>query len=106
MVSFILSLILQEIQKLSLHNKHYKRYYISSELDKYTKHLNDDTVESHDKDIQVAIKGIWELKKSISGSIEKLTKFDGYNDWRQKEAQDLSELVQRRFRYVQFVLIK
>ena len=44
------------------------------------------------------IKNAWEHKKSLIINIDKLKKSDGYDEWREKEAKDLSDLVQRRFR--------
>lgn len=44
------------------------------------------------------MKNVWEHKKSLIMNIDKLKKVDGYDEWREREAKDLSDLVQRRFR--------
>lgn len=42
-----------------------------------------------------------EYKRIILQEIEKLSEVDGYNTWRSREANDLSDLVQRRLRFLQ-----
>lgn len=39
--------------------------------------------------------------RSLLHDIEQLAEVDGYATWREKEANDLSNLVQERFRYLQ-----
>lgn len=76
----------------------YLRYYISAELNKFKKHIDEFTYDQREKEIQDVLKNVWEHKKSLIMNIDKLKKVDGYDEWREKEAKDLSDLVQRRFR--------
>ncbi|XP_046749418.1 alpha-(1,6)-fucosyltransferase isoform X1 [Diprion similis] len=76
-------------------------YYVNSELKNIKKNSHDFTPEQRDKDIQDALKNVWEHKKSLISDIDRLALVDGYQDWREKEAKDLSDLVQRRFKYLQ-----
>lgn len=89
-----------------LHALFYARYYINAELNKFKKHTDDFTYDQKLKEMEDALKNVWEHKRSLIMTIDKLTKVDGYNEWREKEAKDLSNLVQRRFRCVtQLVII-
>jgi len=76
----------------------YYRYYISAELNKLKKHIDEFTYDQREKEIQDVLKNVWEHKKSLLTNIDKLKKVDGYDEWRKREAKDLSDLVQRRFR--------
>lgn len=71
---------------------------MSAELNKFKKYIDKFTYDQKEKEIQNVLKNVWEHKKSLIMNIEKLEKVDGYNEWREKEAKDLSDLVQRRFR--------
>lgn len=51
-----------------------------------------------EKEMQDVLKNVWEHKRSLVVNVDKLTRADGYHEWREKEAKDLSDLVQRRFR--------
>lgn len=62
------------------------------------KHIDEFTYDQREKEIQDVVKNIWEHKKSLIINIDKLKKADGYDEWREKEAKSLSDLVQRRFR--------
>ncbi|CAG9123085.1 unnamed protein product [Plutella xylostella] len=42
-----------------------------------------------------------ERKRSLLSDMEKLPSLDGYQDWREAEAANASDLVQRRLRYLQ-----
>lgn len=42
-----------------------------------------------------------EHKRSLLHDIEELAEVDGYATWREKEANDLSDLVQKRFHHLQ-----
>ncbi|EFN69737.1 Alpha-(1,6)-fucosyltransferase [Camponotus floridanus] len=76
-------------------------YYISAELNKFKKHIDEFTYDQREREIQDVLKNVWEHKKSLLTNIDKLKKVDGYEEWRKKEAKDLSDLVQKRFRYLQ-----
>lgn len=76
-------------------------YYISAELNKFKKHIDEFTYDQREKEIQDVMKNAWEHKKSLIMNIDKLKKADGYDEWREKEAKELSDLVQNRFRYLQ-----
>ncbi|XP_015587832.1 alpha-(1,6)-fucosyltransferase isoform X2 [Cephus cinctus] len=76
-------------------------YYMNAELKKLKKNsdaLTNGQVENY---VEISLKNIWEHKKSLIMDIDRLTKADGYDAWREKEAKDLSDLVQRRFRALQ-----
>lgn len=72
---------------------------MSAELTKFKKHIDEFNFEQKEKEVQDAVSNIWEHKKSLIMDLDRLTKADGYNDWRKKEAKELSDLVQSRFRY-------
>jgi len=67
-------------------------------LNKLKKHIDEFTYDQREKEIQDVVKNAWEHKKSLIMNIDKLKKVDGYDEWREKEAKDLSDLVQKRFR--------
>lgn len=77
----------------------YSRYYVNAQLSKAKKNVDVLGAEQRDKDLEEALKMVWEHKKSLLIDLEKLGKADGHEKWREKEAKDLSDLVQRRFRY-------
>lgn len=77
------------------------RYYINAELNRFKKHPNELTFEQRESELQDAIKNVWEHKKSLLIDVDRLTKADGHDEWREKEAKELSDLVQRRFTYLQ-----
>lgn len=62
------------------------------------KNVDDLALEQREKDVDEALKMIWEHKRSLINDLDKLAKADGHQEWREKEAKDLSDLVQRRFR--------
>lgn len=76
-------------------------YYISAEIDKLRKNIDKLTYEQREKKLHDMLKNVWDHKRSLIINMDKLTKADGYDEWRKKEAEDLSDLVQRRFRYLQ-----
>ncbi|KAF7991358.1 hypothetical protein HCN44_002920 [Aphidius gifuensis] len=78
-------------------------YYINAELMKIKKRNNDNFVidDDHKNDIDNVIYNIFDHKKELMMDMNKLEKFDGHMDWREQEAHDLSDLVQRRFYYLQ-----
>ncbi|KAK4882688.1 hypothetical protein RN001_006007 [Aquatica leii] len=43
----------------------------------------------------------FEYKRTLANNIEKLTEVDGFNDWRNNEITDLSNIVQTRLHYLQ-----
>ncbi|KAK4882687.1 hypothetical protein RN001_006006 [Aquatica leii] len=43
----------------------------------------------------------FEYKRTLANNIEKLTEVDGFNDWRNNEITDLSNVVQTRLHYLQ-----
>ncbi|XP_041468752.1 alpha-(1,6)-fucosyltransferase-like isoform X2 [Lytechinus variegatus] len=73
-------------------------YYIRSQLTQLKK-------SSGDQKTQVKIDQILEdggeQQRSIMTDIYNLSRVDGYSSWRQKEAKELTKLVQQRLRYVQ-----
>lgn len=76
-------------------------YYVNSELNKVKKYTDDFVLEKRDKEIDDAVKNIFEHKKELMIDLDRLEKFDGHKDWREQEAKDLSDLVQRRFLHLQ-----
>ncbi|KAK2580528.1 hypothetical protein KPH14_006259 [Odynerus spinipes] len=95
------SLEYEELRRRVRNNVQEMWYYMSAELGKFKKHIDEFTLEQREKEIQDTLSNIWEHKKSLIVDLDRLTKADGYNDWRQKEAKELSDLVQSRFRYLQ-----
>lgn len=71
---------------------------MSAELTKFKKHIDEFTLEQKEKEVQDTMNNIWEHKKSLIMDLDRLTKADGHDDWRKKEAKELSDLVQSRFR--------
>ncbi|XP_041468750.1 alpha-(1,6)-fucosyltransferase-like isoform X2 [Lytechinus variegatus] len=73
-------------------------YYIRSQLTQLKK-------SSGDQKTQVKIDQILEdggeQQRSIMTDIYNLSRVDGYSSWRQKEAKELTNLVQQRLRYLQ-----
>ena len=72
---------------------------MNAQLNKVKKNSDPLASQQHEKDIDEAIRMVWEHKKSLINDLDKLSKADGHPEWREKEAKDLSDLVQRRFRY-------
>ncbi|CAH0400253.1 unnamed protein product [Chilo suppressalis] len=70
-------------------------YYISHELSKVM--YEDNKVEK----IQAVLDQIAERKRSLLSDQEKLPELDGYHEWRQMEAANVSDLIQRRLRHLQ-----
>ncbi|XP_032682699.1 alpha-(1,6)-fucosyltransferase isoform X1 [Odontomachus brunneus] len=97
------SLEYEELQRRVRNDIQEMWYYIAAELNKFKKNIDDFTHDQKEKEkeIQDVLKNVWEHKKSLIMSVDRMTKADGYNEWREKEAKDLSDLVQRRFRYLQ-----
>lgn len=74
--------------------------FISSEIVKVQKQLTDispDLVKSMNHMLQLGS----EHKRSLLHDINNLGEADGYALWRERESNDLSELVQNRFKYIQ-----
>lgn len=76
-------------------------YYVSAELKKVKKYTEEFPLDKRERDVDDALKNVWEHKKSLMLDWEKLTKGDGHQEWREREARELSDLVQRRFYYLQ-----
>ena len=74
------------------------RYYTNAQLNKFKKHAGEFTFEQRESEVEEAIKNILDHKKSLIMDVDKLTKSDGHDQWREREARDLSDLIQRRFR--------
>ncbi|XP_066584476.1 alpha-(1,6)-fucosyltransferase isoform X2 [Prorops nasuta] len=91
----------EELRRRIRNNVQEMWYYISAGLTKFKKHINEFTYEQKEKEIHNTIKNVWEHKKSLITDLDRLQKADGFNKWREKEVKDLSDLVQRRFRYLQ-----
>ncbi|XP_030760021.1 alpha-(1,6)-fucosyltransferase [Sitophilus oryzae] len=75
-------------------------FYIHSYLLDIQKKANDIAPEIVDTVNQVLSLGS-EHKRSLLHDIEQLAEVDGYEDWRFKESQDLSNLIQERFKHLQ-----
>lgn len=74
--------------------------YVNSELGKIWK-----KVQPHVPELGPTIDAIGamanEHKHSLINDMDRLRRIDGYEDWRRKEAESLSDLVQRRLTYLQ-----
>ncbi|XP_031786080.1 alpha-(1,6)-fucosyltransferase isoform X2 [Nasonia vitripennis] len=73
-------------------------YFINGELNKIKKSL--DKYNTYN-DLSATFNLVNEYKKSLITNIDKIYQIDGYTKWREKEANDLSSLVQQRFRSLQ-----
>ncbi|CAH0560168.1 unnamed protein product [Brassicogethes aeneus] len=75
-------------------------YFVHSglvELQKKTKDVSPDVSES----LSYMISTGFEHKRSLVRDIAQIAEVDGYSIWREKESNDLSNLVQERFAYLQ-----
>ncbi|XP_032517976.2 alpha-(1,6)-fucosyltransferase [Danaus plexippus] len=70
-------------------------YFINHEL---TKLVNDDV---QPEKVQAILDQVADRKRSLLSDQEKLPKLDGYEDWRRSEASEVSDLVQKRLKYLQ-----
>ncbi|XP_017767403.1 PREDICTED: alpha-(1,6)-fucosyltransferase [Eufriesea mexicana] len=91
----------EELRRRIRNNIQETWYYISAELSKFKKSIDKLSYEQREKRIQDTLKNVWDHKRSLIIDIDRLTKADGYDEWRKREAKELSDLVQRRFRYLQ-----
>lgn len=74
--------------------------FVSSEVVKVQKQLNEispDLIQPLNHVLKVGA----EHKRSLLHDLNNLAEADGYALWREKESNDLSDLVQRRFKYLQ-----
>ncbi|XP_054717100.1 alpha-(1,6)-fucosyltransferase-like [Uloborus diversus] len=74
-------------------------YYLKSELKKLNKTLSSDSVNS--KKLSLILEDASDHKRTIISDMNILKDLDGLGDWRKKEAEDLSNLVQKRLHYLQ-----
>ncbi|EDW05875.1 alpha-(1,6)-fucosyltransferase [Drosophila mojavensis] len=74
--------------------------YFSSELGKLRKAVGPGNSELEESIQQVLLQGA-DHKRSLLSDMEQLRRVDGYEAWRQQEAKDLSDLVQRRLHHLQ-----
>lgn len=74
---------------------------MSSELTKLDKQLDKMTYGEKEVNIPEIVKNVWEHRKSLIWDIDRVKLVDGHDGWREKEARDLSDLVHRRFDYLQ-----
>ncbi|XP_072942297.1 alpha-(1,6)-fucosyltransferase [Epargyreus clarus] len=70
-------------------------YYVNHELTKLLKE------EIKPEKIQAILDEVGERKRTILSDQQKLPELDGYHEWRQAEAANVSDLIQRRLRYLQ-----
>lgn len=75
-------------------------YFVSSELTKLQKQARDLAPEMITNIDHILDLGS-EHKRSLLHDITSLNEVDGYSTWREKESNELSELIQSRFRYLQ-----
>lgn len=74
--------------------------YFSSELGKLRKVVGPGNAELEESIQQVLLQGA-DHKRSLLSDMEQLRRVDGYEAWRQQEANELSDLVQRRLHHLQ-----
>lgn len=72
--------------------------YVNSELTKIQKN---DTNANRSEHIDKVIQMTAEHKRSLIHDMNHLRTIDGYEEWRQNEAEHLSDLMQRRIKHVQ-----
>lgn len=75
-------------------------FYISSQIKQVQKKAQASAPHLLPQLNKILEEGV-EHKRSMLRDVMKLTEVDGYADWRLKEAVELSDLVQRRIRYLQ-----
>ncbi|XP_011496269.1 PREDICTED: alpha-(1,6)-fucosyltransferase, partial [Ceratosolen solmsi marchali] len=73
-------------------------YFINAELNKIKKNTQSHNLKN---DIETMIDHFNDYKKSLAINVDKLSNIDGYAKWREKESFEISELVQKRFSYLQ-----
>ncbi|XP_034945504.1 alpha-(1,6)-fucosyltransferase isoform X2 [Chelonus insularis] len=91
----------EELRRRVKNNVQEMWYYVNAELRKLKKYVDDFPLDKRGKDVEDALKNVWEHKKSLMLDLERLKKADGHEEWREKEAKELSELVQKRFWHLQ-----
>lgn len=74
--------------------------YFSSELNKIKKQVAPEIPEIADQVNNILMLGS-EHKRSLLYDMDRMRTVDGYEKWRQDEAKELSDLVQRRLHYLQ-----
>lgn len=72
-------------------------YYMTDQLNKLKKELD----ESHKKTVENILDNGSHQQRSILTDIYNLSRYDGFQSWREEEAQDLKNLVQRRLHFLQ-----
>lgn len=73
--------------------------YVGSELKKIWK--NNPVVPELGDHVNKVMEMTAEHKRSLINDMDHLQKIDGYEQWRRTEAESLSDLVQRRLKYLQ-----
>ncbi|XP_071509730.1 alpha-(1,6)-fucosyltransferase-like [Diadema antillarum] len=73
-------------------------YYLRSQLTQLKKSVGDQKTQIK---IDQILEDGGEQQRSIITDIYNLSRVDGYAEWRRKEAKELSDLVQKRLRYLQ-----
>ncbi|GFT42609.1 alpha-(1,6)-fucosyltransferase [Trichonephila clavipes] len=74
-------------------------YFLNSELKKLNKSLSSDV--SNSKKISGLLEDIGHRKRVISSDMTKFKDLDGLKEWREKEAKELSDIVQKRLYQLQ-----
>lgn len=74
--------------------------YFSTELGKIRKRVATDLPDLAEEIQNILQMGV-EHKRSLLYDIDRMTSVDGYEHWRYREAENLSDLVQRRLYYLQ-----
>ncbi|KAM3918065.1 alpha-(1,6)-fucosyltransferase isoform 1-T2 [Leptodactylus fuscus] len=72
-------------------------YFVQSELKKL-KHLDRNELQRH---VDELLTDMGDQQRSVMTDLYYLSQTDGAGDWREREAKDLTDLVQRRIAYVQ-----
>ncbi|XP_067011282.2 alpha-(1,6)-fucosyltransferase isoform X2 [Anabrus simplex] len=75
-------------------------YFVSAELKKLQKQAQSLSPQLGTKVTHILEEGV-EHRRALLNDIKALSEADGYSAWREKEANDLSDLVQRRLQYLQ-----
>ncbi|KAF5294269.1 hypothetical protein FQR65_LT10855 [Abscondita terminalis] len=73
-------------------------YFINSEISKLKNmDLSTDLISTFDNVLSMGI----QQKRTLTNDIERIILFDGFNEWRINEIKNLSDIVQKRLRYLQ-----
>lgn len=90
----------EQLRRRIRSNVHEMWNFANNEFDKISKKIKP-IVPELGEDINRAVSMLAENKWSLINDMDRLRMIDGYDQWRDREAKNLSDLVQRRLHYLQ-----